>query len=112
MLQGIILMVFGVLLNMFAQICLKLASNSSSIYDLRSLIWIAVSMIFYVGAFILTALVLRRLPLSSVGPVMAGMTFVLVAIAGWAIFKESMPTSKVIGIALIFTGVLVVFREV
>lgn len=111
LMQGVFLMAFGVFLNVSAQICMKLASHSPSLYDFKSLIWLAASMACYIGAFLLTALVLRRLPLSSAGPIMAGMTFVLVAVAGWLIFKENMPLSKAIGIVLIFTGVLAVLQE-
>lgn len=106
--QGLTLMALAVMLNVCAQICMKFAALSPSWHNGRGLSWLAASAGCYVGSFALTVLVLRRLPLSSVGPVMAGMTFVLVAMAGWLLFKEDMPIGKIMGIAIIFLGVVAV----
>ena len=64
-------------------------------YGLAALVWFAVISIE---------------DLSTSYPVLVGLTFILVGIGSVVFFSESMPLQKLIGIAVILTGILVVAR--
>jgi drug/metabolite transporter (DMT)-like permease len=70
---------------------LGLAAGALAIYAVATLLWIAL---------------LQEAPLSRVYPY-AGLSFVLVAGAGWWLFNEQLGLGYLIGLALIIAGLLV-----
>lgn len=73
---------------------LGLAFAAFLIYGLATLLWINL---------------LQHAPLSRLYPYMA-LSFVLVAAAGWWLFKEQVGFGYLIGLALIVAGLLIMFR--
>ena len=63
----------------------------------------------YAGSFFVWTVVLSRLQLSVAYPMLA-MTYVLIPLASWLVLHEALSSWQWIGIALIFTGVVVVTR--
>jgi drug/metabolite transporter (DMT)-like permease len=73
---------------------LGLAAGGLAIYAVATLLWIAL---------------LQEAPVSRVYPYV-GLSFVLVAGAGWWLFKEQVGSGYLIGLALIIAGLLVMVR--
>lgn len=61
----------------------------------------------YALAFFFLSLTLRSMPVGVVYAIWSGVGVVLVSIAGWFFYKQSLDIAAVIGISLILAGVLV-----
>lgn len=61
----------------------------------------------YASAFYFLALTLRVIPLGVAYAVWSGAGIVLISLAGWIIYRQSLDLPAVIGIALILAGVVV-----
>ncbi|MDO8671565.1 MAG: EamA family transporter [Dehalococcoidia bacterium] len=66
------------------------------------------SLIFLGSVFWLS--VLSRLPLSLAYPLLS-LSYVLVVLSAWLILKESISVTRVVGVFIIMSGVVVVFRS-
>ena len=75
--------------------------------EFTKLIPTAFLVIFYLISFWLMTLALRDLPLGVVYAVWSGLGIVLVAIIGTFVYKEIPDLASIIGMALIFSGVIV-----
>ena len=64
--------------------------------------------ILYIFSFYFLTLTLRTLPLGIAYAIWGGVGIVLTAIIGLVIFKQSIDTPAIIGIALIISGVIVI----
>lgn len=61
----------------------------------------------YASAFYFLALTLRVIPLGVAYAVWSGAGIVLISVAGWIIYRQSLDLPAIIGIALIVAGVFV-----
>lgn len=61
----------------------------------------------YASAFYFLALTLRVIPLGVAYAVWSGVGIVLISLAGWIIYRQSLDLPAIIGIALILAGVAV-----
>jgi len=115
-----ILVGFTIILNVYAQVALKLAANSmpslehdksisviiKNILFLMSNFWVLSSFAAaFIAAFVWIFAV-AKLPLSHAYPFLA-MTFVGVLIMGNLVFMEEITWAKVLGVTLIFAGIVV-----
>ncbi len=95
------------------QLLFKLASGSLDIRrpwtEPRALAILAVALILYAAATLLWVAALRHAPLSRLYPLMA-ISFVLVPLGGWLIFREPVSGPYWAGIGLILAGLAVIGR--
>ena len=104
----------AVLCNVSAQLAMKYAGSAG--HTGKSLAawlspWLLGSVVLYGMSFLLTMRVLAVNPLSVASPAMAGSTFLLVTLASWLLLGEGLGYQKLIGIALIFAGIVVLTRS-
>lgn len=109
---------FCVCLTALAQVLLKMGMSSSAIQqamasDMRSIFWLALSspliwsgMLCFGASAGLWLLVLGKLEVSMAYPLIS-LGVVLTTVAGIFILGESVSIYKVLGVALIITGVLI-----
>ena len=104
-----LMIILAVMCNVGAQVAMKLnASNDAGGSILGSLfsIPIAAALCLYAFSFVLTSKVMARSEISTVGPVMAGATFVAVFFVGNVFFGEGISLRKIVGILLIVLGIV------
>jgi multidrug transporter EmrE-like cation transporter len=83
---------------------------------LRSLLNLAQQPLFvagvllYIGGALIWFRVISTENLNASYPALVGMTFFLVTIGSTVVFKEPLPPLKLLGLALIFAGILVVSK--
>jgi multidrug transporter EmrE-like cation transporter len=94
----------AVLLNVAAQLAIKLAGGSPQPLPL------AAALACYGLSFWLTFKIYAANPLSVAAPVMAGAIFLLTPLAAVTILGENLSAPRIVGIGLIFAGILVVTR--
>lgn len=99
----------SVLLGVVAQVLLKMGaardSFAAQILDWRTIFGLG---LYGVGAFFYIY-ALRKLPLSVAFPTVAA-SYVLVAFAGWAFFREALALPQWLGLGLILAGVYFLHR--
>ncbi len=111
----IIIILFGVILNVVAQIILKLGMNK---YSISSWNYIEIIKLFlspfvitgiaiYIISLIIWLYVLSKVDVSFAYPFLS-LGFVLVALIGWMFLGESIGIFKIIGISLIVSGIIFV----
>ena len=61
----------------------------------------------YASAFYFLSLTLRTIPVGVAYAVWSGVGVVLISLAGWLLYRQSLDVAALIGIALIVAGVLV-----
>lgn len=61
----------------------------------------------YASAFYFLTLTLRVIPLGIAYAVWSGVGIVLVALVGWAVYRQSLDLPSMVGIAFIITGVAI-----
>lgn len=112
--QSPIFVVLAVLCNVAAQILIKIAGKNGA--GGTSLIgwispWLACAVILYGLSFLLTVRVFAMNTLSTVSPIMAGSTFLLIAFASSFLFGEGLSSYKIGGIAAITLGIFLLSRS-
>jgi small multidrug resistance pump len=68
----------------------------------------AVTVAGYAVAFYCLSLTLRTMPVGIAYAIWSGVGIVLIALVGWALYRQVLDAPAIIGIALIITGVLVI----
>lgn len=101
---------FAVVCNVSAQVMMKFASQRG--FQLANLqtyfTWqLLVSLALYGLSFLLTLQVLSNTALSVASPLMAGLTFIFVALLSKLVFGDNFDTQKILGLAMILLGILV-----
>lgn len=71
---------------------------------------LAAAVLLYGLAFVLTALVFARLPLTVISPLMAGAIFVGISILSVLFLGESLTWARLAGMALVLAGIAVLAR--
>ncbi|WP_404402682.1 DMT family transporter [Pelagibacterium halotolerans] len=61
----------------------------------------------YAGAFFFLSLTLKTLPVGIAYAIWSGLGVVLIALAGWALYGQTLDPPAIIGMTLIIAGVLV-----
>ena len=67
---------------------------------------------FYAFNVILFSLALKYYPVSIAYPILASLGFIFLMISSTLIFQEPITTNKIIGITLIISGIIFLFRDV
>ena len=98
------LALLAVVLNVAAQLALKLANGNLMSWQLGS------ALVFYCASFLLTLKIYAVNALSLAAPLMAGLTFVLTPLAAVLILGEQFGGGRLLGIGLILAGILVISR--
>lgn len=93
----------AVLCNVAAQLSMKAAADGGQPDWLSP--WLVVSVVFYGGSFLLTVRVFAANPLSVATPVMAGATFLLIALASVLLLGERVSWITCAGMGLILLGI-------
>lgn len=108
----------AILLCSASQLCWKYATMAvapgtpamETLVRTFSTAWFWVAAALYVWQFFNWMAVLKHADLSFAQPITAG-TYVVVGLAAWLIFKESLPPHRIAGIGLILTGVVLISRS-
>jgi drug/metabolite transporter (DMT)-like permease len=79
------------------------AANSMLALDVLGILLVAVTL--YGGATLIWVYVLRQVPLSA-AYVFMSLSFIIVPLLGWLLFKESLTARYFMGMALIVAGIL------
>lgn len=98
------LALLAVVLNVAAQLALKLANGNLMSWQLGS------ALVFYCASFLLTLKIYAVNALSLAAPLMAGLTFVLTPLAAVLMLGEQLGGGRLLGIGLILAGILVISR--
>lgn len=67
-----------------------------------------ITIIAYAGAFYSLSLALKTIPVGIAYAIWSGVGIVFIALIGWLIFKQTLDTPAIIGLALIIIGVLII----
>lgn len=109
--QGITLAIIAVLCNVSAQVLMKFAGKLDlKIWSNWFSLYLIAAVICYGLSFLLTVKVFSQNALSIASPLMAGATFVLIALASMALFSEAFTWQKAAGMALIALGIFLLSR--
>ena len=105
---GVAVLLFSVFISAVSQIILKVAANKH--YDNPIKEYVNIRVIGAYGMFflsmLLTMLALRFVPLS-LSPVIESTSYIYVALIGYFFLKERMSKRKIVGLALILTGIFI-----
>jgi multidrug transporter EmrE-like cation transporter len=105
----------AIVCNVGAQVAVKLAGQKIEAQP-GLLVWISpeilLAVFLYGLAFLFTIKVFAVNPITVAGPIMAGATFVLVGLAGSIIFAEALSLQRLLGMACILLGILLVTRSI
>jgi multidrug transporter EmrE-like cation transporter len=108
-----LLALIAVLCNVAAQLSIKEAGRNilfggGLLAWLNPLLFLAMSL--YGLSFLLTVRVFASNPLTIAAPIMAGGTFVLIAVTGAWLLGESLGTARILGMGLILAGIVLLTR--
>jgi drug/metabolite transporter (DMT)-like permease len=99
----------GILINMFAQIAIKKASSFDFKHP-RFILLIGIAGLLYVLSFGLYVVILKQVALSEASPIMTIGTMILVILASFLIFQETISTKQIIGIAFGIASIALVIK--
>lgn len=100
-----ILLAAAILVEVAGTLCLKVASDATSFADrLAPGIGVAV---FYGSTLYLMAVTMKSLDVGTTYTIWAGAGTALVTVAGIVLFKESFAWPKLVGVAIVAAGVMV-----
>ncbi|NIX78056.1 multidrug efflux SMR transporter [Microvirga sp. c23x22] len=92
-----------------AIICEVIATSALKASEGFSRLWPSALVIVGYGlAFYFLSLTLRTIPVGIAYAVWSGIGIVLIALAGWVLYRQSLDLPAILGIGLILTGVLVI----
>jgi multidrug transporter EmrE-like cation transporter len=121
MLINYLLVVLGVVLNVGAQMALKMAGKGAGELNLSAIIndpvrwllhpWFVLSLVLYAVSVINWLIVLTRVPLSVAYP-MSSLGFILTFVAGVWWFGEPWSAIRLVGLVVIIAGVILITRPV
>jgi multidrug transporter EmrE-like cation transporter len=101
--------IFNAIANLLMKMGMLRVNNNSNMFSMvfKSIAQPAVplGMICFIFALICYLYVLSKLNLSIVYPIMTSMVFLVVILASWAFFKESITTIQIIGFVFIILGI-------
>lgn len=100
----------GILLGVIGQMLLKSGASAESLLGQLFSPHSIVGLTFYFGAAMCYMFALRKLPVSVAFPAVS-LSYVLVALLAYWMFDEPLGWAKLVGIALICTGVVLVVRQ-
>lgn len=108
-----IALAIGVILNAAANILVKAGVKGEQHGFLQRILsdpWYIAGMACFGAALVAYSYALTKVPLSIAYPIMTGAGMAIVCSAGYLFFQEPITTTKVLGMALIFTGITVLAR--
>ena len=102
------LLLLGVFLSAISQVMLKKAALRQYSSKLREYLnpLVIVAYTIFVGTTFLSIYAYKGIPLS-MGPVLEATSYIYVTVFGVTIFKEKLNQRKLIGLALIMSGIIV-----
>ena len=89
----------------FASLCLKKSTNGGTIFSIVTNKYLYAGGFLYAISVLLTILLLKRLPFSVVVP-LGSLCYIWTMIIAGIFLKEKINIGKIIGVALIFSGVV------
>ena len=98
----------SILISVISQILLKVSANKTYSSPIREYLYpyvICAYGMFFLST-ILTMLALKYVPLSA-APVLESLSYILVAVLGYLVLKESFGKRKLLGMAVILLGVVI-----
>jgi len=98
------LAIVAVLLNVAAQLAIKLAGGNLQSVSLGA------ALVCYGASFFLTFKIYAVNPLSLAAPLMAGLTFLLTPLAAVLFLGEELGAARLVGIGLILAGIVFISR--
>ncbi len=104
----------AVMCNVGAQLSMKYAGREQQVTKGLAMWlspWLLWAVMLYGVSFLLTVRVVAVNPLSVASPAMAGCTFLLITLASWLLLGEGLGYQKMMGIALIFMGIVLLTRS-
>jgi len=117
MVQSFLILIIPIFATVGAQLCLKkgvlgLGGLNFSFSNIFSLIprvfqsgWLMGGLVLFGISFLVYLFALSKFQLNIVYPVLVSAGIVLIALASWALFKESLSLLQVLGIILIIFGI-------
>jgi len=75
-----------------------------------ALVWLAFGACLYISSFAVWVIILARHELSSAYPTAIGLTLVFSSLGAALLLNESLTAARIVGIGLIFLGILLVTR--
>ncbi len=103
------LAMMAVLCNVFAQLAMKQAGQMRHHAHLMSIWptpWLVAAIALYGASFLLTSRVFAVNALSVASPIMAGATFVLIALSSCLLLNEGFGALKLAGVGLVLCGIV------
>ena len=114
MMNTIFIGIIAVVCNVTAQVAMKYSGKSmqqgSGLSSLFSP-WLLAALVMYGISFFLTIRVYATNPLSIASPLMAGGTFLFIAIASFFLLHENMNIQKILGMIIIFLGIFILSKS-
>lgn len=92
------------------QITLEKSSLLATLFKIFTQPFIIIGLIIYALSMILWLKVLSSVAINKAYPILVGLSFVLVALGSWIFFKENLTLLKILGMLVIFLGVLIIAR--
>ena len=107
------LIALAILLNVGAQISIKLAGQQTEFKPVLRWIlspWLISAILLYAFSFLMTVRIYAVNQLSIAAPFMASCTFVLIYLIGFFLFAEPLTVAKVAGLILIICGLALLLQ--
>ncbi|KJS07898.1 MAG: hypothetical protein VR73_07620 [Gammaproteobacteria bacterium BRH_c0] len=107
------LIAFAILLNVAAQLSIKLAGQQTEFKSLLHQIlspWLISAILLYGFSFLMTVRIYAVNQLSTAAPFMAACTFVLIYLVGYFLLGEAITIGKVAGLVLIIIGLALLLQ--
>jgi len=105
----VLMAVSGVGCSAAAQVVMKFSSRYEP-WTARWILSLGLAALLYGGSFLLYAFILRRAPLSKLGPLMTIAVSILVVLAGWLLFGERLNPRQLMGVALGGASIILLVR--
>ncbi len=108
MIRYIFLFLFSVFISSWSQILLKSSAGENHDSFIREYlnIKVVIAYMFFFVSSLLTVFAYKYVPLS-LGPVLEASGYIFVAILGGLLLKEKLEKRKIMGLIIIFVGILV-----
>ena len=95
--------------DVYGHIALKEASRAGSLWQIVTSPWAITAGLAWIVSGVTWTLVLSKNPLTTANTI-AALTYVLITLAAWLVFKESLTPVKLLGIAFVCVGIYLVRR--
>lgn len=101
----------SVLISSISQIMLKKSANKKYTNKMQEYLnpWVIIAYGMFFGATLITTIAYKVVPLS-MGPLLEATGYIWVAILGRILLEEHVGKKKIVGIVLIFLGIVITYK--